>query len=59
MAEMKRYRVVIEFKSPTGLYPDVRVLCGDTIFLALRDGETATYRTHHVRGKRKTRRAKS
>lgn len=55
---MKKFRIVIDVQGKAGLFPDIRTICGDVIYLALREGETATYRVHHVRGPRKAARRK-
>lgn len=42
---MKRqdYVITIKVKSYKGIPPDVRTLCGDTVFMRLDEGQSATW----------------
>ena len=46
---MKReYIVTIKVKSLNGVAPEVRTICGDTIFVSMEDGQTATWKLKRV-----------
>ena len=44
-----KYVVTVKVKSATGEKPLVRTLGGDTVFIALAEGMTATYATRQVK----------
>lgn len=40
---VKHYLITIRLRSANGTKPDIRTLCGDTIFCRMDDGQTATW----------------
>jgi len=53
MSRKRQYIIIIRVTSELGAVPNIRTLCGDTLFLTLGEGMTARYSTKKVPTKKK------
>lgn len=45
----KKYEILVKYTSKSGEVPDFRVLCGDTFFMVVREGDTMSFRRKLIR----------